>query len=188
MPLGNRADVIMEFKGRIKDISRNLLNNRFIISIETEQDISSVEELRDKDLRCDIKKYRNRRSLDANAYFWVLLDKLATVLKIPKDELYRGYVRNIGGNSETICVQNKAVDRLIDGWQHNGTGWVTDTFESKIEDCTNVVLYYGSSTYDTEQMSRLIDSVVQDCKAVGIETMTPQELDNLMRVWEESKA
>lgn len=176
----------MEVKGRIKDIAKDILTGKYIISFAVDN-LEDAELLKETDIKLVVKKWRNKRSLDANAYFWALVDKLAALLKIPKEELYRGYIRNIGGNSETICIQNRAVDRLIDGWQHNGTGWITETFESKIDGCTNVILYYGSSTYDTEQMSRLIDSVVQDCKAVGIETMTPQELDNLMKVWENQK-
>ena len=60
---------------------------------------------------------------------------------------------------------------------------MTDVNPSKIEGCKNVTLYYGSSTYDTRQMSRLIDLVVQDCKEQGIETMTPFELDALKERW-----
>lgn len=172
----------MESKARIVSINKDLISGKFNVSFAVDS-IADLEELKDSELRLIVKKWRKKRSLDANAYFWVLLDKLAAALKIPKDELYRGYVRNIGGNNETICVQKKAVDRLIDGWQHNGTGWISDTSESKIEGCTNVTLYYGSSTYDTEQMSRLIDAVVQDCKAVGIETMTPQELEQMLGAW-----
>ena len=62
-----------------------------------------------------IKPHRERRSLDANAYCWVLLDKLAEVLQVKKEDLYREYIRDIGGNSETVCVRNKAVDKLVDG-------------------------------------------------------------------------
>lgn len=172
----------MESKARIVSISKDLISGKFNVSFAVDS-IADLEELKDSELRLIVKKWRKKRSLDANAYFWVLLDKLAVSLKIPKDELYRGYIHNIGGNNETICVQNKAVDRLIDGWQHNGTGWVADTCESKIEGCINITLYYGSSTYDTEQMSRLIDAVVQDCKAVGIETMTPRELEQMLGAW-----
>jgi len=81
--------------------------------------------------------------------------------------------------SETVCVQDKAVDRLRQGWEQNGIGWQTDTMPSKLKGCTNVILYYGSSTYDTQQMSLLIDHIVQDAKALGIETMTPAELEAL---------
>lgn len=126
-----------------------------------------------------IKKHRKRRSLDANAYFWVLCDRLAEATGEPKEQIYRNCIRDIGGNCDTVCVLEKAADKLRQGWEHNGLGWVTDVTPSKRPDCVNVILYYGSSTYDTAQMSRLIDNVIQDCKAVGIETMTPAELARL---------
>lgn len=121
-------------------------------------------------------KQKKKRSLDANAYMWVLLDKLSAVLRIEKTEIYKRMVKEIGGASEVVCVKNEAAEKLCEGWRHNGIGWQTDTFQSKLEGCTNVVLYYGSSTYDTAQMSRLIDLVVQECKQHGIETLTPSEL------------
>lgn len=130
-----------------------------------------------------IKEYREKRSLDANAYFWVLLDKLAEKCKLPKIDLYRELIKNIGGNNQVVCVPEKAVEKLIKGWEHNGIGWTAEVTTSKLENCKNVILYYGSSTYDTAQMSRLIDLVVQECKQQEIETMTPQELERLCIEW-----
>lgn len=130
-----------------------------------------------------IKKHRKRRSLDANAYAWVLLDRLAVKLRRPKEEIYRELIRDVGGNSETVCVQNKGVDRLISGWKRNGIGWVADTEPSKLEGCTNVTLYYGSSTYDTEQMARLIDMIVMSCKEQGIETRSEEDINSLLEGW-----
>lgn len=135
-------------------------------------------------LSVEIKPFRERRSLDANAYFFVLADKLAEKLNTTKEEIYKNAIKEIGGVSETVCVKNQAVERLCEGWCQNGIGWQTDTFPSKLEGCTNVILYYGSSTYDTAQMSRLIDNIVQDCKAVGIETRTPDEIASLLSMWE----
>lgn len=131
----------------------------------------------------EVKRHREKRSLDANAYCWVLLDKLAAKLGVSKTALYREYIRDIGGNCETVCVLEKAAKKLCDGWEHNGLGWQTDTYHSKIEGCVNVILYYGSSTYDTAQMSRLIDLVVQDCKEQEIETMSPDKLAALLEGW-----
>ena len=145
-----------------------------------------VDDLKDKDkLTIEIKQYKERRSLDANAYFFVLADKLAEKLNTTKEEIYRNAIKDIGGVSETVCVKNAAVERLCEGWLRNGLGWQADTFPSKIEGCTNVILYYGSSTYDTAQMSRLIEHIVQDCHAVGIETRTPSEIANLLSMWGE---
>ena len=130
-----------------------------------------------------VSKQKKKRSLDSNAYFWTLVDKLSQRLNLPKEEIYRNAIRNIGGVSEIVCVQNKAVEKLCQGWQRMGIGWQTDTMPSKIDGCTNVVLYYGSSTYDQKQMTSLIDNIVQDCKAVGIETLSPMELARLTEGW-----
>lgn len=140
----------------------------------------AVSQLEDgKTYTVEIKEKKQKRSREANAYAWALLDKLAAKLHIPKEDIYRNVIKNIGGNNETVCVQNKAVERLCEGWKRNGIGWVFDTFESKIEGCTNVILYYGSSTYDSAQMHRLIDLIVQECKQQNLETLTPEELARL---------
>lgn len=145
----------------------------------------SIREMGDgKAHEITIKAHRKRRSLDANAYFWVLADRLAEKLNLPKTEIYRGYIHEVGGNSETVCVVEAAADKLCQGWSHNGLGWVAEKVPSKLPGCVNVVLYYGSSTYDTAQMSRLIHLAVEDCKALGIETMTPAELARLLEGWE----
>lgn len=141
------------------------------------QAITALEE--EKTYTVEIKEKRGKRSREANSYAWVLLDKLAAKTHIPKEDIYRELIKNIGGNSEIVCVQNKAVERLREGWKQNGIGWVSDTFESKIQGCTNVILYYGSSTYDSAQMHRLIDLIVQECEQQGIETMTGEELARL---------
>ena len=117
-----------------------------------------------------IRKRRKKRSKDANAYFWEFLDKLAVKLNIGKKELYRELIRDIGGVSTTICVQNRAADALIEGWEHNGLGWFGDKTESRLDGCTNVILYFGSSSYDTAQMARLIDRLMFECDIVGIDT------------------
>lgn len=135
----------------------------------------------------EIVKQKKKRSLDANAYFFVLADKLSEKLNIPKEEIYRNCIKEIGGVSETVCVKNEAVEKLCKGWRHNGLGWQTETMPSKIEGCTNVVLYYGSSTYNTDQMSRLINNIVEDCKIQGIETRTPNEIANMLSLWGEAR-
>ena len=143
-----------------------------------------VEEFDGKDLKAEIKPFKAKRSVSANAYAWVLIDKLAEKLNLAPQEVYKNAIRHIGGVSEIICIQNRAVEKFCEGWQKNGIGWQTEILDSKIEGCTNVICYYGSSTYDSTQMSMLIDIIVQDCKAVGIETMTPAELERMCAEWQ----
>ena len=123
------------------------------------------------------------RSLDANAYAWVLLDKLAAHYGIPRNDVYRESIKIIGGVSDVLCIVSKAADEFCRKWESKGTGWMAEQGPSKIPGCVNVTVWYGSSTYDTEQMSRLIDQIVSDCREAKIETMTPQELDALKSRW-----
>lgn len=132
--------------------------------------ITSVKLDPNKRYELSIKEHRKRRSKDANAYFWEFLDKLAVKLNIGKTELYRELIRDIGGNSTTVCVKEEAADTLVKHWEHNGIGWVADVMNSKIDGCKNVILYTGSSEYDTAQMSRLIDRLIWECNIVGIDT------------------
>lgn len=172
----------MKTKCRIKDYARSFRGER-VLSLDILGNLGDLDQLINRDLSIDIKQWREKRSLDANAYFWVLCDKLAAKLRVTKTEIYRNAIKEIGGNSETVCVIDKAAEKLRSGWEHNGLGWITECSDSKIDGCKNVVLYYGSSTYDKEQMARLIDNIVQDCKAQGIETMTPKQLLAIKEEW-----
>lgn len=133
----------------------------------------------------EIVKAKKRRSLDANAYCWVLADKIAEAVRLPKEEVYRNAIKGIGGVSDIVCVRSEAVKKLCHNWERNGIGWQTEAMPSKIEGCTNVILYYGSSVYDTKQMSVLVDRLVQDAQALGIETRSTEEVESLLKQWGE---
>lgn len=136
----------------------------------------------------EIKRHRKKRSLDANAYAWVLMDKLAEKTGIAKEEIYRQLVRNIGGNSYIYPIRKDAVEGYIRHWSGGGLGWIAESLgESKLDGYENVISYYGSSQYDTAQMSRLIDLLVAECEQQGIETKTPQEIAAMMQEWEARK-
>lgn len=132
----------------------------------------------------DIVLRKNKRSLDANAYCWTLIDKLAEKTCLKKSEVYRNAIKEVGGASDTICMKDEAVDTFCKAWEGHGMGWQTDTYPSKLPGCTNVVAYYGSSCYTTAQMSRLIDSIIEDCRSLGIETLPPERLSALLSAWD----
>lgn len=179
---------MIELTGKIVDMSLNFATGKPKLTLELNERQTAFkmfEELKDSEkLSLKISKFREKRSLDANAYFFVLADKLAAKLNTTKEEIYRNAIKEIGGVSEIVCVQNEAVETLCQKWSCNGLGWQTDTFPSKIEGCTNVILYYGSSTYDKAQMSRLITLIVEDCKEQGIDTRTPDEIASMIDLWE----
>jgi hypothetical protein len=136
-----------------------------------------VETMKDKLYDAELKIHREKRSLDANAYFWLLVGKLAAKIRVPIETIYRQYIKDIGDNFEIIPIRDDAKAKWIENWKSRGLGWVCEELgASKIPGYTNVICYYGSSVYNTEQMSRLIDLVVQDCKEQDIETATPEEI------------
>lgn len=176
-----------ELTGTIKDMSIEFRTGQAVLNLAVNEKQTAktlLDELNGKKISVKISEYREKRSKDANAYCWVLIGKLAEKLNLPKDEIYINAVKQVGGNYEVVCVLDAAVDKLCRSWRRNGIGWQTDTMPSKIDGCTNVVLYYGSSTYDTASMSRLINIIVEDCKAVNIDTRTPDEIASMLSLWE----
>ena len=136
-----------------------------------------------------LKQQRKKRSLDANAYAWVLMGKLAAKLSLPQapitpEDIYREAIRDVGDNYEVTPIRDDAVEHWKAIWSAKGTGWICDDLgPSKIEGYTNIRNFYGSSVYDTAQMSRLIDVIVEACKKCGIETLPPEELRHLTEEW-----
>lgn len=154
------------------------------ITVTVNEDFSQeYDELKDKDVTVDIKKFSRRRSLDANGYCWSIIDRIAEKTGIKKSEVYRNAIRDIGGVSTIICVKDEAVASLCNGWATHGIGWQYETFQSKLPGCTNVTLYYGSSVYSTKQMAALIDSLIQDASAVGLDVITEKEKERLLGSW-----
>ena len=142
-----------------------------------------ADELREGAISLECKRWKQKRSLDANAYMWVLVDKIAQATRQKPVDIYRHAIKDVPGASTLVCVQNKAKDVLQEQWKAKGLGWQTDEVPSKIDGCTNIILYYGSSVYNTTQMSFLIDTIVDEAKELGIETMTPFELEGLKAAW-----
>lgn len=137
----------------------------------------------DKFYTLEIKEKKQKRSLDANAYCWVLLNQLSHKLKTPAIELYRLFIRRIGSYT-IVPIKSEAAARYAEIWQSNGYGWLVDNLgDSKIEGYTNLKCYHGSSCYTTAEMSKLIDEIVFECKQQGIETATGAELALLKEEW-----
>lgn len=137
----------------------------------------------DNTKKYEVKEYKEKRSLDANAYAWVLLGKLQDKLHIPKEEIYRDAIKNIG-SYEVIPIKNEAVEKFRQAWSKKGLGWITETTKSKLDGYTNVLAYYGSSIYDKKEMTRFIEQIIQECEQLDIETKSKTEIDSLLRSWE----
>ena len=175
--------MVSSVKGKLIDFALSR-EGKQRITIETDSDFSDeYDSLKDSDISVEIKKYRKPRSIDANNYAWVLIDKIAARIGLTKIEVYRNAIRSIGGVSEIVCIKENAVYTLKTIWESRGIGWQVEIEPSKLAGCVNAVLHYGSSVYDTKQMSDLINSLVSDAQAIGIETEPPEYIESLLSHW-----
>ena len=132
----------------------------------------------------DITKAKRRRSLDANALAWKLIHDIAGEIGISPEEVYRDAVRNIGGVSDVICIQEKAKDSFIRVFTAGHLGRQVEEMPSKLDGCVTLVCTYGSSDYSVQQMSQFIDNLLQDCAALGIDTPEEQRINSLLEEWD----
>lgn len=132
-----------------------------------------------------LSKFRQKRSLNANNYAWALLQKLAEERGQTKEEVYREFIKQYG-IFRPVTVNKEAAETLEYIWQKNGLGWVAEE-TGRTDESVDLLMYYGSSTYNTRQMSRLLDAIVDDCKQCGIETLPPEQLEEMKRTWERER-
>lgn len=130
-----------------------------------------------------ITKAKKPRSKDANALAWLLIDRIAAALHMSKEEIYKNTIRDIGGNSEMVCVAENGLDKLKECWTKNGIGWQVDTMPARTPGYVWAILYYGSSSYDSRQMSILIDHLKQDCIALGLPLPDDDRINSLLEEW-----
>lgn len=150
------------------------------------QYIQSLED--DKEYELSVDTVKKKRSLNANAYMWEICGKIAEEMSkespVSKDDVYRNAIRSVGIYKDFHNQLPGDAKTLIAAWQKIGTGWLAEQLDFE-QDGEHVVIraYYGSSQYNSRQMSRLIDFIVQDAKALGIETMTPEQLALIKDEW-----
>lgn len=178
----------MNFKGKIKDYFKTV-KNEFVINIIAnskeinEEDINSFLKT-EKSVKISITQWRDMRSLNANSYCWVLMDRIAEKLKTTKEDVYLEIIKRVGV-FEILPIREDVVERFVSRWNSKGLGWVCDNLGAckTLKGFVNIVAYYGTSTYDTKEMSRFIDEVVENAKELKIETKTPNEIAELKSLW-----
>lgn len=172
-------------RARLKDMSIDFASRKQIVSFIIDKDFAEeFDRLKDKPLTVEVKQYRERRSNNANAYMWVLCEKIAQTQGIGAEEVYRHAIREVGVHVP-LPIKAEAVERFQTEWGKRGIGWFAEIVDdSKLEGYKLVFVYYGSSTYTSSEMARLIDNIVQDAQALGIQTDPREELDRLIREWD----
>lgn len=183
----------METSGVLTGASRTLDGKKMLLTFEVDSvEQNYIEEIRQYE-KASIKvtKFRQKRSLDANAYYWQLITKLAEALKISKSRTHNIVLRKYGQREyidgsivtvplpDTENAENKALE--ADTYHLKPTSQVRTGNDGIVY--RTYVMLRGSSEYNTKEMSELIDGLVSECKELGIETATPDELERMKREW-----
>ena len=127
----------------------------------------------------EIEVKRKKRSKNSNAYFWELLQKLCEELNLDVILEYKKRVKELGIFKQWE-IDTKDVPTFIKLWEDRGIAWFTEIVE-QIGNKTIINAYYGSSSYNSKQMAKLLSNLQQDCKAVGIQTLDDLEMEELIR-------
>lgn len=130
----------------------------------------------------EIAKSRKKRSLDANAYAWQLITEISKATGYPKETIYRQAIAE-GNHYVALNIRKDAFDDFQRTWGGRGLGWVAEPVGEYADGTYLTFAYYGSSAYDTKEMSDLIDRLIQDAKSLDIETLSDREIRLLKEEW-----
>lgn len=173
----------MEIKAKLYDVSRDL-SGGYRLTFTTNEDIrQSLEALEGTDLRLNAQKWREKRSKDANAYFFVLVGKIAQRLNLSVTECHNKAIADYGQPDEeagTILLRD-SIDWMKMEQLHlkpvPGIEVVGEEFYCRY------MIMRGSHTYDSSEMAALIDGTIQEAKELGIETLTPAQIEDMMHAY-----
>lgn len=163
------------------------------ILLQIDEDISPyIDGIKDAELTIKISKYHKKRSLNANNYYWQICGEMAGKLHVSNAYIHNMMLRKYGQVQDTFadepvmfCLKDceevwKKVDELTEIHL-----LPTSQVEERPDGAFNrwYIKLKGSHEYNSKEMARLIDGTVEEAKELGIQTMTPQELERLVSAW-----
>jgi len=171
--------------GKLTGIQR-LFGGEWVLSFSTKGDAGKLfERLKDVDVDAEFKKHNPGRSKDANSFCWALCTDIGKALTppLPKEDVYRKAIRDVG-EYEPLPIREDAVETFQRRWASHGTGWFAEVVDnSKLNGYKLVFAYYGSSTYDTASMGRLLDYLVDECRQMNLPLPARKEQEEMLSSW-----
>lgn len=170
--------------GRVRDVIP--YGEKVVVSFELDVRAEAIDEFIGQLLDIELERHRERRSLSANAYFHVLADKLRRKLGMTMPEVKNHLITSYGqilymeSGEQAVIKTNVEPEKMVQAEYIH-------TLLVKVEPGVYFYrVYRGSHTYNTAEMSALIDGTVEECKAQGIETVSRDEIDRLLETWRQS--
>lgn len=177
----------MDLTGRLCEVSRDYITKKPMVKFLVNENLDGIESLDGKDLKIRVTRATNPRSLDANAYFHVLCDKLRQKLGLSMAHMKNilitsyGQIEYISEGQALIYKTNAPVEYIQELEEahmkfmkvgDDGAYWYK--------------VYRGSHTYDSHEMHILLEGTIREAQEQGIETKTPDEIKRLEELWKQS--
>ncbi len=173
----------MEFTGILDSISIDWKTGQRQVTFTVNEPsaINQLEELEGIDkLSIKAVKYRQKRSLDANATLWLCLGRIANALRADKWDIYLQMLKRYGKYTY-ICVKPNVVEAVQKQWRECE---VIGEVEIGGKKAVQMLCYFGSSTMNTQEFSILLDGVISEMKEMGLETPTTEDMRRSLEQWE----
>lgn len=173
----------MDCTGKIVSVNRDWQNGKLNITIQIDEEpVNEINDLsRCEKLSIKVDKFKKRRSLDSNAYCWLLIQKIAEATNSDKWTVYLEMLQRYSREFTHIIVKEKAVDTFRQLYRTCiDLGEVTINGQKGHQ----LQVYFGSSTFDSKAMQVFLDGITSECNDLGIDTMTPDEIARLNSLWQ----
>jgi len=173
----------MELLGRVHDVHRDYITRKPVISFLLNTEPNGIESLNEKELMIKVSKVTKRRSLDSNAYFHVLCDKLRIKLGISMAECKNALITSYGQvmymDDVPLIYKTNAPPEFIRMQEEPHMLFIKQGDDNAYW----YRMYRGSHTYNVQEMQKLIEGTVTECRNMGIEVATPEELMKMQQLW-----
>jgi hypothetical protein len=164
----------MKVTGQFKGVSINWGSDKHVIAFEINEELTQdmIDEIKDSKLSIEFKKYREKRSLDANALLWACLGEIAAAMQADKWDIYLMMLKRYGKYTY-ICVKPGVVDAMKAQWRECE---VIGEVDINGQTAVQLLCYFGSSTYNTKEFSVLLEGVISEMREMGLPTPTSKEM------------
>lgn len=170
--------------GKLKDMTFNGDGTQNITITVGADFRETFEKLKNATVKVEINKASDRRTSNQNRFAWELIDQIAAESHKKVSDVYRDAIREIGGVSTTVGMKNEAIPIFRDGWEKGHLGRQVEIIPGSTKPgWSNVKIFFGSSEFDTIQMGRLLDILIQDAEALGIPTLTEKQIEKYYGKW-----
>ncbi len=171
----------MKTTGYLKNINLDYITRKPEIILQIDADAADIEKLGEKKLSVELKRYREKRSLDANALLWACIRDISQALGADNWEIYLQMLRRYG-QFTYILVKENAVDAVKQQWRECEVIGEVDVNGSK---SIQLLCYFGSSSYDVKEFSALLDGVISEMKELGLAAPPSGDMERSLERWKE---